>query len=293
MSFRSKFFGVLGASFLSFAPWGGALLQGNQVHFIASPDSPNEFRYNLDESAPDAYTWVSLQSIDLTSMNYLSFWAQLEASSEGGPVYLFIELQEDTNGDGRFTLNPDISSRVSAGKFSGPEAGGEWKKVVIPLSQFHGIRYRERLLEMGLVAEIKKGRAAGKLLIERLLFGTNYPEGIQGQEIRMQNRVSSFKIANRAARSEMLLKRKTMPLVLTLTFIDPYLEVIRFEESKDKGQSWRPLASFYDHQQGGTYQMNWNPSNGSSKQGILIRAVGMSVLGGETELAGPYHIRFN
>ena len=307
---RNKFFWILGLGvfFLSSAPWGFALLQGNQVRFIgedaeAPPTSPREFNYDLDESAPDEYLWLilgkkdlakkTIEPFDLTLMNYLSFWIKID-SSDGQPIHLSIELHEDTNHDKKFTLNPDVASRVSVGKFSSSEAGKEWKKITVPLSQFRGIRYRDRLLEIGLVLEIKKAKAKGKLLIDRLLFGLNYPEGIQGEEIHMQNRVSSFKIGNRVANSQMLLKRKTTPLVLTLTFVDPYLEMIRFEESEDGGGSWHTLGSFYDHKQGGVYKLDWNPSSGpQGQQGVLIRAVGMNVLGGEAELAGPYHVDFN
>ena len=286
------------------SPSGWALLQGHQVHFIDGVEAPfREIAYDLDESAPDTYFWITLgkkdpaaktiEAFNASAMNYLSFWFKVDESSTGGPVQLFMELQEDTNQDKRFTLNPDVTSRVSVGKFSVPEGKSAWKKIVVPLSRFQGIRYRDRLLEIGFGLEIKKGKARGKLLVGRLFFGANYPEGIQGQEIHMQNRVSSFKIGNRAAESEMFLKKKATRLALTLTFIDPYLEVIRLEASSDEGKNWQALKIFYDHKIGGVYSMNWSPLTSNPSQDVLIRAVGTSVLGGEVELAGPYRIHFN
>lgn len=264
---------------------------------------PREIAYDLDESAPDSYYWITLgkkdpaaktvEALNLSGMNYISFWYQVDESSTGGPVQFSMELEEDTNADKRFTLNPDVSSHVSIGKFSVPQDKSDWKKAVIPLSRFHGIRYRDRLVELGFALEIKKGTAKGKLLINRVLFGANYPEGIQGEEIHMQNRVSSFKIGSRAAESEMILKKKATRLALTLTFIDPYLEVIRLEASPDEGKSWQALKVFYDHQIGGVYAIHWNPTDQMASQNVLVRAVGMSVLGGEVELAGPYRIHFN
>ena len=287
-------------------PAASALLQGNQVRFIDGGGvkaPPREIVYDLDESSPDSYFWITLgkkdpltktiEGLDLNAMNYLSFWFKVDESSTGVPVQLFMELEEDTNQDKRFTLNPDVSSRVFVGKFSVSEGKTAWKKAVIPLSKFSGIRYRDRLLEMGFALEIKKGKAEGKLLVDRLLFGSNYPGGIQGQEIHMQNRVSSFKIGSRVAEPEMFLKKKAIRLALTLNFIDPYLEVIRLEASPDEGKSWQTLEIFYDHQMGGVYSMNWEPLAQRPSPSVLIRAVGMSVLGGEAELAGPYRIHFN
>ena len=90
--------------------------------------------------------------------------------------------------------------------------------------------------------------------------------------------------------SEMKLKEKAPTLALTLTFVDPYLEEVRFEESSD-GSGWKRIGSFYDQTSGGVYETHWEPEKESgSKEGVLIRAVGVNLFGGETGLVGPYRL---
>jgi len=212
----------------------------------------------------------------------------------GSPVNLMVEIHEDKDGNNRYVFGTDASGRAAAGRFSGREEEKKWRKIVIPFYQFRGVHHRNRLIELAFVVEIKKGSSQGRILIDRLLFGSNYPEGINGSEIQMQNRVSSFKIGKRIAASETTLKGKTASLTLTLTFVDPYLEEIRFEESMDGGQSWRRIRSFYDHSGGGVYSTEWQPSKEAlTKKEILVRIVGMNTLGGETKLGGPYRIHLN
>ena len=111
----------------------------------------------------------------------------------------------------------------------------------------------------------------------------------------MQNRVSSFKIGGaKVVSQEVKLKPRPTSLTLTLTFVDPYLEEIRFEKSKDGGTGWERIGSFYDQTGGGIYETHWEPAKESSaKEKFLIRAVGVNLFGGETELVGPYRLYFD
>ncbi len=227
---------------------------------------------------------------DLTGMRYLSFWMKPDLEKEGEKPQFYIEIHEDTDEDERFILGRDLSHRLPISRFIGSAPGG-WQKVVVPLAHFGKIRRWERVLEIAFVFESDKRLGRGRLFIDDLLFGSNYPEGFNGKEISMQNRVSSFKIGNRIANREMNLKTKKTSLALTLTFVDPYLEEIRFEESGDHGLHWEKIGSFYDHSGGGTYSSEWEiPKEAKSKEGVWVQAVGIDVLGGETQLAGPYRI---
>ena len=290
LNFKNKLFClVLFAEicFSSLPVW--ALLQGNRILFVRVQS--NTLAYQVDESTPESYFWIDLKDAKLAEMSYLSFWVKLEEQNAPQGVSMYLEVHEDTNGDGRFVFGPDVSSRVLVGRFAGQDAEKKWRKVTIPFSQFHEAKHPQRLLEMGFEIQIKKGSGEGKIQIDKLLFGSHYPEGVGKNGIRMQNRVSSFKIGNRITHPEMSLKNKPVPLALTLSFIDPYLEEIRFEESWDGGHTWKRLQSFYEHDRGGTYSMDWQPPKDQKE--ISIRAVGMDVLGGETELGGPIRISLN
>lgn len=260
--------------------------------------------FELDEAANEANQWVTLgrrdaeqktiEPFNLSEMSYLSFWVKMEAFSGTQTVNFFVEIEEDTHSDGRYVFGQDAAGRAAAGRFTGDPEEKNWRRVLIPLSQFRQVEHWDRILEISFVVRVKRGAVSGKLLIDRLGAGLNYPEGVNGKEIRMQNRVSSFKIGGRVAGSGMSLKRGPTFLVLTMTFIDPYLEEIRFEESRDEGRNWKALKSFYDHRQGGVYKVHWKPDKGlRSGQIVSFRVVGVSVVGGEHELAEPYHVNFN
>ena len=294
LNFRNKFLCfLLALGFFIFIPDSFSLLQGNRLLPLGPKGAwPLTLNFEVDESTSEAEHWIQLEPFNLSEMSYLSFWVKREEFS-GAAVNLLVEIQEDTNSNKRFVFGEDVSSRASAARFTGAEEEKIWQRIVIPFSGFRQLKNWDRVLELGFIIQIKRGTANGKLLIDRLQGGLHYPEGVQRKEIRMQNRVSSFKIGNRAASPDMKLKRASTVLTLTMTFIDPYLEEIRFEETLDAGRNWEPLESFYDHQQGGVYKVTWNPPKTKSGQGAQIRAIGVNVLGGETKLAGPYRINFN
>lgn len=254
--------------------------------------------YDVNESGSFASFQAKL-SVPLTDMRYLSFWMKTGEKAQEIPLEFSVELREDKNGDRKFVFGVDTVERISASHFvAGTDPQG-WQKVVIPLSRFHRIRRWGQVLEISLFFESKRRLEKGGVLLDSLLFGSSYPDEMKGTEISMQNRVSSFKIDNQLASPEMKLKMKLkprpIPLALTLTFVDPYLEEIRFEESRDGGSTWRRIQSFYDHSTGGVYpsEVHWARRRDIPfKEGLLIRVVGVNLFGGETELAGPYHTRF-
>lgn len=294
--FRRIFFlPALFAFLTALPPLTPALLQGNRI--VRVEGVPPALDFDMDEAVPYSYFGIALgtnQPANLSEMSYLSFWMKLEGETTGQAVDFFVELHEDTQPDGRFILGPDVSSRVPVARLTMAASEKQWKKIVIPLHQFRGVRNRDRILEAAFVFESRRGPAKGRVLVDRILFGSNYPEGLEGKEISMQNRVSSFKIDRRLASPEMKLKRRPNPLALTLTFIDPYLEEIGFEESRDEGRTWQRVHTFYNHTEGGIYSVDWDRGRApKTGKGVLLRAVALNVLGGEAELAGPYRIRFN
>jgi len=322
-NFKSRFLFLLSAFLLLLAAPAEleALLQGNRVILIDDYDDrkPGQgnpdvvvgekvfkkegaslaLAYDVSASGSSAYFSTKLRGkdggpeggvADLTGMSYLSFWMKAEGGSER--LEFYVELHEDTTDDGKYIAGEDTRDRVPASGFVGQRSKEGWQKVVVPLSRFRLVRRWDRILEVALAFENKKRLRKRKVLIDNLLFGSNYPEGFRGKEIPMQNRVSSFKIGGRIANPEMKLKRQTSSLTLTLTFVDPYLEEIRFEESKDGRDRWRGIRSFYDHLNGGVYETPWELDRRRPRTRTLVRAVGRNALGGETELAGPYLIRF-
>ncbi len=294
LNFKNRFFSlVLALSLLVLIPDTFGLLQGNRLLPLGPKGTESlEMDFEVDESASEAEGWIKLGPLNLSEMSYLSLWVKNQEFS-GEPVNLLVEIQEDTNSNKRFVFGEDVASRASAVRLTGAGEEKNWRRIVIPFSAFRQVKNWDRILELGFIVQIKRGSAKGKLLIDRLQGGLHYPEGIQGKEIRMQNRVSSFKIGNRVANPETALKRAPIVLTLTMTFIDPYLEEVRFEETLDGAKTWKPLESFYDHQQGGVYKTTWNPQKTKTGGGVQIRAVGVSVLGGEAKLAGPYRVSFN
>jgi len=325
-NFKSRFLFLLSAFLLLLAAPAEleALLQGNRVILIDDYDDrkPGQgnpdvvvgekvfkkegaslaLAYDVSASGSSAYFSTKLRGkdggpeggvADLTGMSYLSFWMKAEGGSER--LEFYVELHEDTTDDGKYIAGEDTRDRVPASGFVGQRSKEGWQKVVVPLSRFRLVRRWDRILEVALAFENKKRLRKRKVLIDNLLFGSNYPEGFRGKEIPMQNRVSSFKIGgNRITGSEMRLKRNPISLALALTFVDPYLEEVRFEESRDGGQEWRRIKSFYDQTQGGVYKTRWSPGADTvSARAVLIRAMGVSLFGGETELVGPHKLRFD
>jgi hypothetical protein len=111
----------------------------------------------------------------------------------------------------------------------------------------------------------------------------------------MQNRTSSFKINHRYVTEGAEVEKKEPALLnLTLTYIDPYLEEIRWETAEPGSPGWRTVKSFYDHTGGGEYEeeIQWQEPERSKKE-IELRAVGISLLGEEVPLAGPFRITFD
>ena len=301
-------FGLWSSVFCLWSVSAFALLQGNRIVLVENYENPKKseasgncvpgfvtgpeafggagtsLSVDYDVSAPDSSCSVSLGVADLSGMGYLSFWVK---SQEGNTARLqfMVELREGKN----------RASEVPTSGFSGKVRPDGWKKVVIPLSQFREIQQGNQVLEIVFVLQSKWRIGRGRLLVDDVLFGTNYPEGLAGREILMQNRVSSFKIGgNRIADAEVRLKQGPTSLTLTLTFVDPYLEEIRFEESDDKGNEWRRIQSFFDQTNGGVYEAPWEPAKEfGMKEELLIRAVGVNLFGGETELVGPYRIHLD
>jgi len=313
LNFKNNFVLFVAISFLIFPVPARALLQVNQVILISDFDKETSLGSVVKREEAYGKTGASLVlnfevrqsgsfvffniplTVPLTDMSYFSFWLKAgEKTKESAKFY--VEFWEDTNGDSKFNAGTDANNRVPAAGFLGKPDPEGWQKVTIPLSSFSKIHHWGRASQVAIFFESDQPLTE-RLLIDNLLFGSNYPEEFHGKEISMQNRLSSFKIDHELASPEMKLeiklKQKSIPLACTLTFIDPYLEEIRFEESRDGGQTWSRIQSFYDHSLGGVYasEVRWtNHHDAPSKEGFLVRAVGLNLLGGETNLAGPYHV---
>ncbi len=323
---RALLVGILSLGFLAPSPLVHALLQGNETLLVDNYDDQNStnllagesrgdadclsgfltqgeafgnggaslsLEYHLTEPGSFSYFRVELAA-DLTEMRYLSFWVKPGALKAAPGAEFFVEIHEDTNGDQQFAPGADKAERLAVNRFVVKKREDGWEKIVIPFSGFRKIRQWNRIPELLFVLETKRQAAEAKFAIDDLLFGSNYPEGLAIKEILMQNRTSSFRIGDELADSGMKLKSRKNRLSLALTFIDPYLEEVRLEESRDGGRTWRRIHSFYDHFTGGMYKTEWEFSPASpSEREALVRALGVNLLGGESELAGPYHLNFN
>ena len=254
--------------------------------------------YTIPHPGAFTYVWVEhVKLVNLSGMNYLSFWRKLTGESRRPAFELYVELREDTDRNGRFDPRLDVVARLPVSPYLAGEEKGDWRKVVIPLARFRGIESWDRILRIALVLSNKTRLGEGRVFVDELLAGSNFPEDFRGKEIPMQNRVSSFKINQQfPAEAVKLKKKKPALLTLTLTFVDPYLEEIRWETSVDNGRTWQTARSFYDHAVGGVYEgeIRW-PGKGApvTKEGMWLRAAGISLWGEEDQFAGPYRITFN
>ena len=285
-----------GTCLVRYATAGGAFGEGGASlaldYDVSERDSLSSFRIRMGRQGGSRDTVVPA---DLTAMKYISFWISLKpekAASPPGEVGL--ELYEDTNGDGRFTAGKDTSEPMPVSRSLSRKEKEGWQKVLIPLTRFRKIRRWDRIVEIRLIFDHRARLGKGMLLVDNLLFGSNYPEAFTGKEIPMQNRSSSFKINSQLAHSGIRVKKKPFLMTLTLTFIDPYLEEVRFEEKKGEAGAWKGVRSFFDHSQSGIYETAVEKKSlpdRPSREGLWFRAVGVSLFGGEEELVGPYRIQ--
>jgi len=285
-----------GTCLARYATAGEALGQGGASlaldYDVSEPDTLTSFRIKLRRQGASPETAAP---VDLTGMRYISFWMNLRPEKvQVPPGEVGLEIYEDTNGDGRFTAGGDTSDMMPVSRSLGRQERGGWLKVPVPLSRFRRIRRWDRIVEVRLIFDHRARLGKGTLVLDNLLFGSNYPEAFSRKEIPMQNRASSFKIHNQLARSGMRVKKKSFPMTLTLTFIDPYLEEVRFEERKGEAGAWKGVRSFFDHSQGGIYEAAVEKKSlpdRPSREGLWFRAVGVSLFGREEELVGPYRVQ--
>lgn len=240
----------------------------------------------FDVATPGTLLYAGIpipQAARLSQMRYLSFWMKTEGRPSAPKAEFWVEAREGEKG-----------VRVRGRPFSRGRPAGGWQKFVVPLERFRGVTAWEQVTEIRWIFKNLSRLSPGKLRLDDFLFGSVYPDGFLGKEIPMQNRVSSFKIAREIAKPEMTLKANSIPVTLTLTFVDPYLEEIRFEESRDEGGTWRTIQSFHEHGNGGVYETTWEiPRRPETKGDLLLRAVGMNLLGGEVPLAGPHRFHID
>ena len=178
---------------------------------------------DYDFETPGASCFFSVplvrETLNLPEMSYLSFWVKTE--QKDSKPQLIVELREDLDGDGKYFPGKDRVSRISASGFTGKAGEDGWKKVVIPFSEFQKIEKWNRVIEICFILQSKLQKGKATMLLDDLVFGSHYPEGLTRREISMQNRVSSFKIGTSRVTPKVKLKRKPTFLTLTLTFIDP------------------------------------------------------------------------
>ena len=103
-------------------------------------------------------------SCPLRDYDLLEFWFK---DPQGG-VDFTIEIHEDVNGDGVYTMGVDKVSTVEAGRYIDRTEAGKWQKVSIPLTDFTIIKDWDRILEIVFVFKNGYGIPKGTVYLDDL-----------------------------------------------------------------------------------------------------------------------------
>jgi hypothetical protein len=223
------------------------------------------------------------ETVDLSQYNYLSFWVK------GIPDLnkMKVEIHQDTDSNGLFVFGKDISSFVYTDRYMNGDIGKKWKKVLIPLSDFAGIKDWSKMLELVFVFENKNGTSRGAVYIDDVIFGYR-PQPVLINRTTSWPKVpqqDSLKI-NGTASKQCLTFKGTNTLSINSENVDrnPVLEAVRFEYSVDKGSTWRTIGADYDVSKN-IYVVNWRPDNSRELARYQLRAVAQDIWGNETPTA--------
>ncbi|MDD5645529.1 MAG: glucoamylase family protein [bacterium] len=212
---------------------------------------------DYDVSAYDTYTyfWMKLGNpypndntnflpADLTGYDYLSFWIK----SRYGFDKVKLELHEDTDGDGKFIWNKDYSSAVYIHGYIPGGISTEWKKVVIPLSNFGNIRVFSRITEIVFVIESKNGNPKGTLFVDNVIFG-KVNSGAKSYDSKSKPAApfeGSITVNGRLLKEGDSVKNGDLITVTAASSLeDVILENVKFEFSDD-GRVWQVFGTDYN-----------------------------------------------
>lgn len=255
-------------------------------------DSGSAVRLDYDVPYPGDYSfyWIKLgkelnsktgstAALDLTKYNYLSFWVK------GTPDLkkLKVELHQETDSNGLFVFGKDITSFIYTDAYMKGNIDGKWKKILIPLSDFPGIKDWSKMLELVFVFENKNETPAGVIYIDDILFGHRPPDTLIAKETKeiAAPIESSFKVNGVGSKQCLTFKGINALSINAETIEDnPFIESVRFEYSVDKGNVWRALGEDYDVSKK-TYKVNWRPDNSRELLRYQLRAVATDIRGNE------------
>ena len=100
----------------------------------------------------------------LREYDTLEFWFK---DPQGG-IDFVIELHEDVNGDGVYTMGIDRISTVDVGQYIDKSAVGKWQKISIPLANFSNIKDWDRILDIVFVFKNGYGIPKGTVYLDDL-----------------------------------------------------------------------------------------------------------------------------
>ena len=253
-------------------------------------------RIDYDVSKPGEYSfyWIKLGKesptkpgvtavLDLKSYNYLSFWIK------GAPDLkkIKIELHQETNDNGIFEFDKDITSLVYSDLYMDGSIDGKWKKVMIPLADFVTIKDWSKMLELVFVFENKNETPKGIVYIDDILFGYKPSLAVMAKGTREASAPieSSFKVNGIASKQCLTFKGVNTLSIDTETINEnPSLESVRFEYSADKGSVWRSIGVDYDVSKK-TCKVDWRPDNSRELARYQVRAVATDIWGNEKPTA--------
>ena len=101
---------------------------------------------------------------DLRDYDFLEFWFK---DPQGG-IDFAIEIHEDVNGDGMYTMGVDKISTVGVGRYIDRSAVGKWQKISIPLTKFSNIKDWNRIPEIVFVFKNGYGIPMGTVYLDDL-----------------------------------------------------------------------------------------------------------------------------
>ncbi len=224
---------------------------------------------------------------DLTPYQYLSLWV---LTDQAAPRFS-VELHEDSDGDNMFILGKDVSDKLSVARFVVGEDVARWRKVVMPLSRFKKMSAWQRGMEIVLVFENRLQAGKGRVMVDDLIFGTNFPDTLGIPEPYAIDDVQGrVRLNDKELRSGMKVGPENF-LVLTLHKGHPYLERVAFEESQDGGVTWRVVEAFYEHPENREYRAKWEaPLEAPDGTVYSLRALVSDVWGHEVVVSGPFFV---
>ncbi len=207
--------------------------------------------YDVRSKGSYTYLWMHLgpegpggkiQTQNLTGYSYLSFWVKAPRRGEN----FKIELHCDTNESGRYDPGEDASGSVYVDAYVGSDGlRDQWRKVVIPLSDFKDIKDLSRAMEIVIVFENLRGNRQGTILMDEVMLGTKKYRAVEGPVVMP---APTTLVPSKAipVGGYNFLPAGTVQLLTARGIPSEYLEGTGFEVSWDEGRSWYLVGIDYD-----------------------------------------------